>query len=162
MVKYGGKTLPDQGRQVSTDPGREAFYGSGYGPGRLFSGTRCGLSAQQPRMPTTVRSPLDKVVTEIQPEHCVNAPTLIEVPNFFRILLNFFQNRVAGPGFLLRVLVSLSPQREVYTVRPALQLAGADVLLESRKPHRTGHAPQRTHPSDKWHTLQIVPSESTR
>lgn len=58
VVKYGGKTLPDQGHLVSTDPGREAFYGSGYGPGRLFSGTRCGLSAQQPRMPVTVRSPL--------------------------------------------------------------------------------------------------------
>ena len=53
--------------------------------------------------------PLDKVVIGIQLEHCVDAPTLIEVPNFFRILLNRFQNRVAGPGFLV------PPERSIYS-----------------------------------------------
>ena len=71
--------------------------------------------------------PLDKVVSGIQPEHCVNALVLVKGLNLLCFFLNCFQDWIAGLGLLV-------PQGEVDAVRPALRLMGKDVFLETRKP----------------------------
>ena len=68
------------------------------------------------------------------------------------VLLNGFQDRIAGLGLPV-------PQGEVYAVRPALRLVGEDVLLETRKPQRTGHAP---HPGEHIRLANGIQGEQPR
>ena len=79
-------------------------------------------------------NPLDEVVSGIQLEHCVDAFVLVKTLNLLCIFLNRFQDWITGLGLPV-------PQGEVRTVRPPFRLIGEDVLLETRKPQGTGHAP---------------------
>lgn len=63
--------------------------------------------------------------------------------------LNCFQNWIAGLGLPV-------PQGEIDAVRPAFRLVGEDVLLETRKPQRTGHAP---YPGEHIRPIDGVQSE---
>ena len=93
------------------------------------------MSAQQP--PDTSHrplDPLDEVVAGIQLKHRVDPLPLKEGMDRLCVLLNGFQDRIAGLGFPV-------PQRELDTVRPAFRLMGEDVLLESWEPQGAGHAP---------------------
>ena len=92
------------------------------------------LSAQQPL--NARHRPLDfldKVVSGIQLERCVDAFTLVKSLDLLCIFLNRFQDWITGLGLPV-------PQGEVRTVRPPFRLIGEDVLLETRKPQGTGHA----------------------
>ena len=95
------------------------------------------LPAQQP--PDTghgALDPLDEVVAGIQLEHRVD-------PLSQKVGMD-------GPPV---------PQGEVYAVRPALRLVGEDVLLETRKPQRTGHAP---HPGEHIRLANGIQGEQPR
>ena len=86
-------------------------------------------------MPAAVPlDPLDKMVSRIQLEHCVDALALVKSLDFLCILLNCFQNRIACLGLPV-------PQGEIDAVRPALRLVGEDVLFETRKPQGARRAP---------------------
>lgn len=96
---------------------------------------RIGLPAQQPLNPGSGSlGALSKVVDRVQLEHRGDAFALVKSPDFLCVLLNCFQNWVAGFGLLV-------PKGEVQAVRPALRLVGKDVFLETRKPQGTGHTP---------------------
>ena len=74
------------------------------------------------------------VVTRIQLEYRINPLALVESMYLFCVLPDTSQKWVSS-------FVLLVTQRKVHAVRQTLWLMGADVLLYSRKPERTGRAP---------------------
>ena len=81
----------------------------------------------------TLRSTI-VVIAQIQLEYRINPLALIESMNLFCVLPDISQKWVSS--FILFVT-----QRKVHVVRQTLWLMGENVLLYSRKPERTGHAP---------------------
>ena len=77
---------------------------------------------------------MEKVVSEIQLELCVDTFTFVKSPDLLCIFLNCFQDWIAS-------LVLPVPQGEVDTIRSPFRLVGKDVFFKTWKPQGAGHTP---------------------